>query len=109
MLDGIVHPAVSRIVEEHISLASSQVAGPITESLIVNYSDKRVMHDRVVSVEKRYEDLIARYAKGPLQEQFLRRKLDLYSALEATVFSHLGIAPHDTEIMEITIDRIKGA
>ena len=109
MLDGIVHPAVSRIVEEHISLASSQVAGPITESLIVNYSDKRVMHDQVVSVEERYEDLIARYAKGPSQEQFLRRKLDLYSALETTVFSHLGIAPHDAEIMGITIDRIKGA
>ncbi len=109
MLDGIVHPSVSRIVEEHISLTSSQVAGPVTESLIVNYSDKRVMHDQVVSVEERYEDLIARYAKGPSQEQFLRRKLDLYSALEATVFSHLDIAPHEDEIMGITIDRIKGA
>ncbi len=109
MLDGIVDPAVSRIVEEHISLASSQVAGPITESLIVNYSDKRVKHDRVVSIEERYEDLITRYAKGPSQEQFLRRKLELYSALETTVFSHLSIAPHDAEIMGIAIDRIKGA
>jgi len=109
MLDGIVHPDVSRIVEEHISLVPSQVAGPITESLVVNYSDKRVMHDRVVSVEERYEDLIVRYAKGPSHEQILRRKLDLYSALETTVFSHLSIAPHDTEIMGITIDRIKGA
>ncbi len=107
MLDGIVHPAVSRIVSEHISLASSQVAGPITESLIVNYSDKRVMHDQVVSVEKRYEDLIVRYANGPIRELFLRSKLNLYSALEATIFSHLSIAPHGAEIMEITIERIK--
>ncbi len=107
MLDGIVHPAVSRIVSEHISLASSQVPGPITESLIVNYSDKRVMHDQVVSVEKRYEDLIVRYANGPIRELFLRSKLNLYSALEATIFSHLSIAPHGAEIMGITIERIK--
>ena len=48
MIEGIVAPAIARIVEEHISLDSSQVAGPVTESLIVNYSDKRVRHDQVV-------------------------------------------------------------
>ena len=109
MLEGIVAPAVARIVEEHISLDSSQVAGPVTESLIVNYSDKRVRHDQVVSIEERYQDLIERYAKGPSQVQFLRHKLDLYFALERTIFSHLTIAPQGSEIMGITIDRIKGA
>ena len=109
MLDGIVHPAVSRIVKEHTSLVSSQAAGPITESLIVNYSDKRVMHDQVVSVEQRFEDLIERYAKGLARKQLLRCKLGLYSVLETTIFSHLTITPHDTEIMGIKIERIKGA
>lgn len=109
MLKGIVDPAVARIVKEHISLESSQVAGPVTESLIVNYSDKRVRHDQVVLVEERYRNLIARYAKAPSHEQFLRRKLDLYFALETTIFSHLTIAPHGTEIMGIAIDRVKGA
>ncbi len=108
-MKGIVDPAVARIVKEHISLESSQVAGPVTESLIVNYSDKRVRHDQVVLVEERYRDLIARYAKAPSHEQFLRRKLDLYFALETTIFSHLTIAPHGTEIMGIAIDRVKGA
>ena len=108
MLDGIVSPAVARIVEEHISLDPSQVGGPITESLIVNYSDKRVKHDQVVSIAERYQDLIERYAKGPLQIQLLRQKLDLYSALERTIFSHLSIAPQGPEIMGTTIDRIEG-
>lgn len=108
ILDGIVAAAVARIVEEHISLDFSQVAGPVTESLIVNYSDKRVKHDRIVSIEERYEDLIERYAKSPPQAQLLRQKLNLYFALERTIFSHLTIAPHDPEIMEITIDSIKG-
>jgi putative nucleotidyltransferase with HDIG domain len=109
MLEGIVAPAVARIVMEHISLESSQVAGPVTESLVVNYSDKRVKHDRVVSIEDRYHDLIERYAKAPPQVQFLCHKLDLFSALEGTIFSHLTIAPRGSEIMGITIDGIKGA
>jgi uncharacterized protein len=108
MLEGIVSPAIARIVEEHISLDSSQVAGPVTESLVVNYADKRVRHDQVVSLEERYHDLIVRYAKAPPQAQFLRHKLDLCYALERTIFSHLTIAPQGSEIMGITIDRIKG-
>jgi len=109
MIQGIVAPAVARIVEEHISLDSSQVAGPVTESLIVNYSDKRVRHDQVVLLEERYYDLIERYAKGPSHVQFLRHKLDLCFALERTIFSHLTIEPRGPEIMGITIDHIKGA
>ena len=109
MLEGIVAPAIARIVKEHISLDSSQVAGPVTESLIVNYSDKRVRHDKVVLLEERYRDLIERYAKAPPQVQFLCHKLDLFSALEGTIFSHLTIAPRGSEIMGITIDGIKGA
>ncbi|MCL5405903.1 MAG: HDIG domain-containing protein [Deltaproteobacteria bacterium] len=103
MLNGIVAEPVARIVAEHIYLDSSQTAGPITESLIVNYSDKRVQHDRVVSVRERFEDLIERYAKSPPQARMLRGKLDLYVALEGTIFSHLPIAPHDPAIMGITI------
>lgn len=109
MLDGIVNFAVAEIVREHIWLTPSQVAGPLTESLIVNYSDKRVKHDQVVSIEQRYQDLIERYAKAPVQTQFLLQKLDLYIALERSIFSHLTIAPQGTEIMGITINRIKGA
>jgi uncharacterized protein len=109
MLEGIVAPPVARIVKEHISLDSSQVDGPVTESLVVNYADKRVKHDQVVPIEERYQDLIERYAKGPPQVQFLLRKLDLYVALERTIFSHLMIAPQGSEIMGITIDRVKGA
>jgi putative nucleotidyltransferase with HDIG domain len=109
MLDGIVDPAVVRIVGEHISLDSSQVNGAVTESLVVNYSDKRVRHDEVVSIEERYRDLIQRYAKAPQQAQLLLEKLDLYLALERTIFSHLPIMPKGSEIMGITIDGIEKA
>ena len=107
MLDGMVHPAITRIVREHIFLDSSQVDGLINESLLVNYSDKRVKHDQVVSVEERYHDLIVRYAKSPSHREFLLGKLGLYRELEKGIFSHLTIAPEDAEIMSITLDNTK--
>ncbi len=107
MLDGTVAPAIADIVRDHISLDRSQVAGPITESLLVNYSDKRVRHDQVVSIEERYEDLIARYAKSFSHEQFLRKRLDLYVELEQTIFSHLSIVPRGPEIMGIRLTSSK--
>jgi putative nucleotidyltransferase with HDIG domain len=107
MLEGVVAPAVAQIVAEHITLDSSQVAGPITESLVVNYSDKRVKHDLVVSVEERYKDLIERYAKEPEHVRLLLEKLDLYITLERTIFSRLPIMPDGPEIMGISIDHPK--
>jgi uncharacterized protein len=109
MLDGIVHPAIARIVSEHIWLEPSHVEEPLTESVIVNYSDKRVRHDEIVSVEDRYHDLIARYAKSNAQQQQLLAKLNLYFELEDKIFSHLHIAPLGVEIMGLTIDDSKGA
>ncbi len=103
MLEGIVAASVARIVGEHIYLDISQTDGPLTESLIVNYSDKRVKHDRIVSVRELFDDLIERYAQTSLQARALRGKLDLYVALEGTIFSHLPIAPHAPEIMGITL------
>ncbi len=109
MLAGIVPPAVTKIVGEHVYIDSSGIESPLTESLLVNYSDKRVKHDRIVSVEERFQDLIARYAKSLSHRDLLLEKLKLYTVLERNIFSHLEIEPLGKEIMDITIDDIKGA
>jgi uncharacterized protein len=109
MLEGIVPPAVARIVSEHIWLEPSQIEAPLTESVLVNYSDKRVKHDQVVSLEERYHDLIARYAKSLPHRQRLLEKLALYLELEKQIFSHLNVAPLSVEIMGLSIDNLRGA
>ncbi|MCE5336401.1 MAG: HD domain-containing protein [Desulfobacteraceae bacterium] len=109
MIEGVVPAAVADIVREHVFLSPSQLEGPITESLLVNYADKRVMHDRIVSVEARYHDLISRYAKSESHARNLLDKLRLYTALEGSIFSHLNIEPMGAEITGLTIEDIKGA
>ncbi|MGC9195508.1 MAG: HDIG domain-containing metalloprotein [Syntrophobacteraceae bacterium] len=103
MLSASVAESVVRIVAEHIYLDISQTDGPICESLVVNYADKRVKHDKVVTIRERFADLIERYAKSTVQAAMLHEKLDLYSALERNIFSHLTITPNDVQIMGIAL------
>jgi uncharacterized protein len=50
-------PLVGEIVRQHVRLDSFDV----DEAMVVNYADKRVMHDRVVSLTRRFLDLMERY------------------------------------------------
>jgi putative nucleotidyltransferase with HDIG domain len=89
------YPALAPIIEEHIFLDPAQVEGPLTESLLINYSDKRVKHDEIVSLEERFSDLIDRYAKTNEARTGLRERLNLYLSLEKRMFTHLSIEPPD--------------
>jgi len=95
MLENWGYPMLSPIVREHVVLEASALAGPITESLVVNYADKRVKHDQIVSLEERFSDLIGRYAKTGEHRQWLQSKFELYRRLETKLFEHLTIVPED--------------
>jgi len=51
------YPLVGDVVGQHVRLRSME----LNEAMVVNYADKRVMHDRVVSLDRRFVDLMARY------------------------------------------------
>jgi uncharacterized protein len=93
MLEDWGYPLISPIVREHVVLDRTVLLGPITESLLVNYADKRVKHDQVVSLGERFSDLIGRYAKTEEHRAWLQEKFDLYVLLESKIFAHLAINP----------------
>lgn len=51
------YPLVADVVGQHVRLRSMA----LNEAMVVNYADKRVMHERVVSLDRRFVDLMARY------------------------------------------------
>lgn len=55
---------ISEIVAEHVILKGFDPRGNITEKEIIYYADKRINHDKIVSLDERMEDLFFRYAKG---------------------------------------------
>jgi uncharacterized protein len=65
LLDILDCPELASIVRQHVSLDSDE----LNEAMIVNYADKRVMHDQVVSLPRRFEDLMDRYGKDEKKQE----------------------------------------
>lgn len=61
LLAELGFPDVGKMIEEHVILQDFQPEGNLLDKEIVYYADKRVMHDRIVTVEERIADLIIRY------------------------------------------------
>ncbi len=89
---------IGEIVEEHVRLKELPAQGQIREKHIVCYADKRVMHNRVVSLEKRLSDILVRYAQGrPDAQERILQNFSLAKRLEELIFQGLGINPLDLQ------------
>jgi len=67
---------VAGIVEQHVILRNLNLEGRLEEVEIVYYADKRVMHDKIVSIDERVRDLINRYATvEDIRDQILKNKV----------------------------------
>ena len=95
-LNDLGYPAVAEIVREHVWL-SRDPAGPwpLREVEIVNYADKRVLHNLVVTLNQRFVDLISRYGRTPEIRQRLSSNEQRSIILENKIFAGLSIIPDD--------------
>jgi putative nucleotidyltransferase with HDIG domain len=87
---------IADIVAEHVVLKAFSKEGPVLEKEIVYYADKRVNHDKIVSLEERLAYLIKQYGKG--DEGLIRRmgkNFDLCKQVENKLFKKLPFAPQD--------------
>jgi len=78
LLRELGYPRIAEIVEQHVVLDLNP-AGPVLEKEIVYYADKRVMHDKIVTLDERVSDLLIRY--GETQEIRTRILRNLQSVI----------------------------
>ena len=87
---------IAEIVGEHIQLKSYEPDKEVNEKVIIYYSDKRVNHSEVVSLEKRLAYLLNRYAK---KEKLLIERIEANfrkcREVEKKIFSSLDFSPED--------------
>jgi uncharacterized protein len=87
---------IAEIVGEHVRLRNYHPQGAICEKEVVYYADKRVNHDRIVSLEERLDSLLRRYGRN---EARLRRLIgdnfELCRKVEEKLFAQLGFRPED--------------
>ena len=85
---------IAPIVAEHVILKNYHLSDPISEKEVVFYADKRVNHDRIVTLEERERYILDRYGLG--QEELCRRiqlNFKLCGQVEAKLFSQLRFSP----------------
>ncbi len=96
ILEELGYPQVAQVVREHVHL-SGEISDTrlLREAELVNYADKRVLHDAVVTLEERFADLRVRYGRTPealarIQVTEIRSR-----ALEEKLFAPLPLHPLD--------------
>jgi putative nucleotidyltransferase with HDIG domain len=89
------YPRVAEVVEHHVFLPESAGRGEVHEDGVVNYADKRVLHDRIVSLEERFEDLLKRYGSGESSAALIAAALERAKQMEQRIFRDLPIGPED--------------
>ncbi|MCS7199110.1 MAG: HD domain-containing protein [Caldimicrobium sp.] len=84
---------IGEIIYAHIYLKAPKPGSPISEEEIVFYADKRVMHDRIVNLKERFQDLERRY--GRTLRAIIRMRLleEMTLLLERRIFRNLEISP----------------
>ena len=71
--EGIGYERVGEIVAQHVWLKREGDPSSVSEEEVVNYADKRVRHDQIVSLEERFKDLKRRYGKDQSSIDYLER------------------------------------
>ena len=89
------YPEVGSIVRQHVRL--DEYPNPLTlgEAQIINYSDKRVLHDEIVPLDRRLDYILEKYAKIPEHRERTRWLWKKTREMEAEIFRSLSFAPDD--------------
>jgi putative nucleotidyltransferase with HDIG domain len=87
------YPEIGELVRQHVRLDDYTDPVVLGEAEIINYADKRVLHDRVVSLEERLDYILEKYGKLPEHRERIRWLWQKTVALENTIFSSLPMDP----------------
>ncbi|MBN2568415.1 MAG: HD domain-containing protein [Deltaproteobacteria bacterium] len=94
-LCGLGYPDVGNIVGQHVRLREYFRTPSHREEEIVNYADKRVLHDRIVSLEERMIYIIQKYGKKRENRQRILWLWNKTESLEKKFFNDIPLTPDD--------------
>ena len=97
LLVTLGYPEVGDIVRQHVKLDAYPGNGIPAEANIVNYADKRVLHDRIVTMDQRMAYIMAHYGTTAEYRARLRWLWDVSIEQEKIIFSGLSLTPSQIE------------
>ena len=97
LLKDIGYERVGEIVAQHVWLKKEGDSASVSEEEVVNYADKRVRHDQIVTLEERFLDLKNRYGRDQRSIDYLDRLEKIIYGIENKIFFILKIHPDDLQ------------
>lgn len=85
--------SVAEIVAQHVRLDHYFAAKNPSEAEVVNYADKRVLHDQIVSLEERMNYILDKYADGLDNRLRIKEMWTRTQELEKRLFRYLSFRP----------------
>ena len=95
VLTDFGYPQVGDLVRQHVYLDDYSEHQSISEAVIINYADKRVLHDRVVSLDERMRYIQERYGTRPEHKDRIQLLWQKTTALEQQMFKDLPFSSDD--------------
>jgi putative nucleotidyltransferase with HDIG domain len=89
------YPEVGNLVRQHVRLDEYFSGQVIREAEIINYADKRVLHDEIVSLDARLNYILERYAKETEHRERIHLLWQKTNDLEQRIFALLPFAQAD--------------
>jgi len=89
------YPEVGEVVRQHVRLDHFDFSSPVNEAEIVNYADKRVLHDRIVPLQERMEYIMQRYGTTPELRLRLEQVWQEAKAQERKIFARISFLPEE--------------
>lgn len=95
LLKKLGYDEVAEIVKQHVFLEPNNDSSKIKEAEVVNYSDKRVRHSRVVTLKERFQYLRERYGKDEESKKIINDLERKAFEIENKIFSNLDFKPEE--------------
>jgi len=91
LLRELGYHTVADVVRQHVRLDSYNTDESPREEEIVNYADKRVLHDEVVTLQQRKTYIIERYGGTAQRHRYIHELFENTKKLEEKIFIFLPI------------------
>ena len=102
LLEKLGFESISEIVRQHVMTDDALNSPTISEIEIVNYADKRVLHSKVVTLRKRFDDLRTRYGINQERVYLISQSEKRAIEVEKKIFSKLDVPPD--ALLSITVE-----
>ncbi len=97
LLASLGFPETGDIVRQHVFLDKYDDALPVTEAEIINYSDKRVLHDKIVPLNERLDYIYSNYVTNKEFIKHFEYMKNKTKRLEKKLFKYLDFEPNDLQ------------